>query len=394
MGIDYKEYEDKVRKVDSEYMRSILKKYVSHYSDRKRVLDIACGKGDFLSLAKEAGINAIGIDNDPSIVIDATSRGLTIHGCDAFEFLENNREPFDGIFCSQFIEHLGPNDLLRLLTLIHRNLTDDGFVILTTPNPQSLIVHLQSFYKDFSHVRFYDLELIKFMMEHAKFKVIDAGLDQDTAFPMPLMTIGNVEINNISLSTNENSIAQSLENVPTQSSLQIDGTFGPVDLNSSSDYRLNGISKDIHGPNPDAPYNLDINKLKPSRQKGLFNYGKYLMDIVIYRFIRRYLFGIYGDMSQYNKAMLKQRSQLIENQDLLLKLLAQVSKLNKADMMLQQQLIQSRNILISQEEQLKKENEALYRVIELLKTNEAAYNGFITSVYKPHDIYIKGIKTH
>ncbi len=330
MEIDYKEYEDRVRKADSGYMKNILRKYVAHFQGRRRVLDIACGRGDFLSLAREAGINAIGIDNDPSIVKCAADAGLTVHRCDAFEFLEKNTEPFDGVFCSQYIEHLGPDDLMRLLALIHRNLTDDGIVILTTPNSRSLIVHLQSFYKDFSHVRFYDIDLVKFMMECAKFRVADAGFDQDTSFQMPLMA------------------PRTIENTPFR---------GKADNGPDSTQIL---SQDHHTAYAD--------KLGPTRQKGPINGIKYYVDRVVYRLIRRYLFGIYDDMRRYDEILSGRQS-----------------RLEKANIIMRQRIA-------SNEEQLKKENEVLSAVLELVKMNEASYNSFISGIYMPHDIYVKGVK--
>ncbi|WP_174591722.1 class I SAM-dependent methyltransferase [Methanocella conradii] len=413
MDIDYKKYEDNVRKVDSNYMRNVLKKYISYFKDRRRVLDIACGRGDFLSLAREIGINAIGIDNDPSLVKDATSRGLTVYRHDAFEFLEKNQEPFDGIFCSQFIEHLSPNDLMRLLNLMHRNLTDDGIVILTTPNPRSLIVHLQSFYKDFSHVRFYDLELIKFMMECAMFKVIDAGIDKDTAFQMPLMTPCTIE-NNFLLNKKEDVPDANLEIVQIPYQQRIDEISEFTDLRSSNGHLLKVINKDILSSSINGSYYAAADKLSPVRLKGIFNGLKYYIDRIVYSFISRYLSGIYNDMWQYNKVLVDQQSrlltqqlQLIENQDRLLKnqeellarqsllieqLHAKTTKLEKDDIILQQQINQCRKVFAFFEEQLKKENDTISTIIELLKTNEASYNKFITSIYEPHDIYVIGIK--
>jgi SAM-dependent methyltransferase len=208
-------------------MRNILKKYANEFKDCKRVLDIACGKGEFLSLAKEAGINAIGIDNDASIVEEATKRGLTVYQSDVFEYLEKNVEAFDGIFCSQFIEHLNPDDLLKLLALIYRNLKDDGIVIVTTPNPQSIIVHLESFYKDFSHVRFYDLDLVKFMMGCTDLQVIDSGFDQDTAFSMPLMRSDLANIQN-ELSAHKDVPMKCMGSVPSSDMKNTSDTIGSI----------------------------------------------------------------------------------------------------------------------------------------------------------------------
>lgn len=277
--IDYKEYEDKVRKVDAAYMQAILRKYVDHFKGRGKVLDIACGKGDFLMLAREAGVEAVGIDIDQSIVDFCVRNGLDVCRADAFEHLAGNPGAYGGVFCSQFIEHMGPDDLVRFLKLVNGSLREGGIFIATTPNPRSVITHLLSFYKDFSHVRLYDLELVMFLAEHAGFFVVESGYDRDTAYPTPAFQRLSPVITNGVVADRADDHLKGLAKTPG-------GSASPRPGNGAAAFNDDGKRLPPHY----------IDRLRPVRQKGILNGITYLADRVIFRLLRRYLIQISDDM--------------------------------------------------------------------------------------------------
>lgn len=99
------------------------------------LLDVGCGNGRFLLLAREMGWRAEGIDFDEQAVCVARAKGLNVrHG--GIELLDGVRDRYDVITLSHVIEHV--HDPVDLLVRIHRLLKPGGYLWLETPNLQSL----------------------------------------------------------------------------------------------------------------------------------------------------------------------------------------------------------------------------------------------------------------
>ena len=59
--IDYFDFENHFRgSIDS--IKKAQKAYIPYFRDKKNVVDIGCGRGEFLSLMQDNGINAVGVD--------------------------------------------------------------------------------------------------------------------------------------------------------------------------------------------------------------------------------------------------------------------------------------------------------------------------------------------
>jgi 2-polyprenyl-3-methyl-5-hydroxy-6-metoxy-1,4-benzoquinol methylase len=99
------------------------------------VLDVGCGNGGFLCLAKEIGWQVYGIDMDPKAVEMARSRGLNVE-CGGIELLSHESQKYDVITLSHVIEHV--HDPLDLLHQLYRLLKPGGVLWIETPNLRSL----------------------------------------------------------------------------------------------------------------------------------------------------------------------------------------------------------------------------------------------------------------
>jgi O-antigen chain-terminating methyltransferase len=114
---DYTRFAEKFRGSE-EYVKEGQRFYLPYFKDCKSVLDIGCGRGEFLELMRDAGVPAHGIDLDSASVELCRARGLSVEVADLFPYLgEQSGTPFDGIFAAQIAEHLPPEQLPRMIKL-------------------------------------------------------------------------------------------------------------------------------------------------------------------------------------------------------------------------------------------------------------------------------------
>lgn len=152
-GIDYFQIERHFRGTEEE-IRERQRFYVPFFQGRQNVLDIACGRGEFLELMRHANVNARGVDLDSDMAGRCLEKGLSVTQADVFRFLENiPNGSLDGIFCSQFVEHLKPEAYVRLLMQCGEKLAVSGILAVETQNPECLAIFSQSFYLDPTHVQ-------------------------------------------------------------------------------------------------------------------------------------------------------------------------------------------------------------------------------------------------
>jgi SAM-dependent methyltransferase len=127
--------------------------YVEDFAGAAPVLDAGCGRGEFLSLLREAGIEARGIDADPEMVAFCRGEGLNVDEGDAIDELERLGDgALGGIFAAQLVEHLLPQRLLRFLQLAVAKLRPGGLLVAETINPLSLVA-LGHYFADPTHVQ-------------------------------------------------------------------------------------------------------------------------------------------------------------------------------------------------------------------------------------------------
>lgn len=116
------------------------------------VVDLGCGRGEFLDLLAAADVPARGVDIDPDLVQKGRKRGLAIEQQDAVTWLQGAPEQsLGGIAMIQVIEHLTPQDVVDVIALSATRLKPGGRLIVETVNPQSLYVFAHSFYLDPTH---------------------------------------------------------------------------------------------------------------------------------------------------------------------------------------------------------------------------------------------------
>jgi 2-polyprenyl-3-methyl-5-hydroxy-6-metoxy-1,4-benzoquinol methylase len=162
---DYGKFAEKFRGPE-EYVRRGQQIYVPHFAGRRNVLDIGCGRGEFLETMREAGVSARGIDLSEEAVATCRHKGLEAQTADLFEHLDGLPEgSLDGIFCSQVVEHLPPERLPAMIQLCASRLAREGAIAIETPNPECLAIFSTHFYLDPTHTRPIPPPLLAFYLE-------------------------------------------------------------------------------------------------------------------------------------------------------------------------------------------------------------------------------------
>jgi O-antigen chain-terminating methyltransferase len=176
---------------DPEVIRARQADYVPVFSGASDVLDVGCGRGEFLSLLAAAGIPARGIDLNPSMVQVCRERGLRADTADALAFLRAQPDSsLGGLFAAQVVEHLEPMYLTALLSTAFDKLRPGAPLVLETINPACWFAFFESYLRDITHVRALHPETLKFLVVASGFQRVEVSYrapypDQDKLQPVP-----------------------------------------------------------------------------------------------------------------------------------------------------------------------------------------------------------------
>jgi SAM-dependent methyltransferase len=127
--------------------------YVALAREHQPVIDVGCGRGEFLVACREAGISATGFDTNERSVADLVSRGITasvagVPGC----FANIADASVGTIAAMHVVEHLPVDALFALFVEASRVLRPGGLLIIETPNAESLAVSASEFWRDPTHL--------------------------------------------------------------------------------------------------------------------------------------------------------------------------------------------------------------------------------------------------
>jgi O-antigen chain-terminating methyltransferase len=171
----YHAFEDRFRG-SRELIKSRLRIYLPFVIPLKAiyddctVIDLGCGRGEWLELMVEEGFEAQGVDLDESMLAISNAAGLSVVKSDIIEYLQkiqdNSVEIVSGF---HIIEHISSDSLQILVKEAFRVLKPGGLLILETPNPENLLVSTTEFYLDPTHNKPIPPKLLYFLAEYNGF---------------------------------------------------------------------------------------------------------------------------------------------------------------------------------------------------------------------------------
>lgn len=167
-SIDYFDFENHFRG-SIESIKKAQEFYLPYFKNSKKVIDIGCGRGEFLSLMKDNGIDACGVDIYEPYVDYCNRMGLSAVCGDGSEFLSKQDE-VDGIFVGQVVEHLKNSRIINGCAIPPmRSFPRAELFVIETPNPTSLAIYTNAFYIDPSHIKPVHPLTMRYYLEKAGF---------------------------------------------------------------------------------------------------------------------------------------------------------------------------------------------------------------------------------
>ena len=157
----------------NERFNFILPKIKPVFSNNIKLLDLGCGRGEWLSIAKENGIEGLGIDHDDKIQRNPSILKNLIIG-DVNEVIESfNKESFNFVSMIHFLEHQTINYICDLLNNLGKLLSVDSLLYIEVPNVHNPFISSSNFYIDPTHRTKLPVELLEHLLEIYDFKIID-----------------------------------------------------------------------------------------------------------------------------------------------------------------------------------------------------------------------------
>jgi len=134
------------------------------------VLDLGCGRGEWLTLLRSWAIPARGVDLETSMVTLCQAQGHEVACTDAISALRAYTDASLSLVSAlHLVEHLPFETLNTLMRESLRVLRPGGVLLLETPNAENLLVGAHEFYTDPTHQRPIPANLLRFLPEHHGF---------------------------------------------------------------------------------------------------------------------------------------------------------------------------------------------------------------------------------
>lgn len=135
------------------------------------VIDVGCGRGEFLALLVQQGVEARGVEVDAKLVEQCREQELEVDlAADGIAWLDGAADgSLGGITLIQVVEHLSSQQVVDLIAIAASKLRPGGKLVIETVNPQSLYVYAHAFYVDPTHANPVHPAYLTFLVREAGF---------------------------------------------------------------------------------------------------------------------------------------------------------------------------------------------------------------------------------
>jgi O-antigen chain-terminating methyltransferase len=188
-AVTYVAFEDEFRGSD-ETVQERLGGYVPIFAGASDVVDLGCGRGEFLAALKQAGIRARGVDANAEMAGAARDRGLDAVQGDALTYLTGLGDAsLGGLIATQVVEHLEPGYLMQLIAAASQKLRPGAPAVIETINPACWLAFFSSYIRDITHVRPIHPETLQFLMRASGFERVAIRYSAPVPEHMKMKTI-------------------------------------------------------------------------------------------------------------------------------------------------------------------------------------------------------------
>jgi SAM-dependent methyltransferase len=116
------------------------------------IVDIGCGRGEWLELLRDHEFIAKGFDLNSVFIEQCKSFGLNVELEDGVVGLSKiDRDSLGAVTSMHLVEHLSTEKMIALIDQANRTLRSGGLLLLETPNPENVRVASCGFYTDLTH---------------------------------------------------------------------------------------------------------------------------------------------------------------------------------------------------------------------------------------------------
>jgi SAM-dependent methyltransferase len=168
----YVGFEDQFRGSEHD-IRERLAAYIPLFEGASDVLDVGCGRGEFLDLLRERGISARGVDLNDEMAAVSRQRSLDATAGDALSYLLAQPDgSLGGLFAAQVVEHLQPDYLMRFLDAAYHKLRPGSKIVLETINPACWYAFFSSYIRDITHVQPLHPDTLRYLVSASGFQKV------------------------------------------------------------------------------------------------------------------------------------------------------------------------------------------------------------------------------
>ena len=144
------------------------------------LVDLGCGRGEWLKVTRAQGIPSLGVDSNTVCIAECQEEKLDVVQEDLLQFLMERPSASVGTYTLfQVLEHLPFPVLVEALREMRRTLVPGGRVIAEVPNAKNLRVSAGTFWIDPTHQRPLFPELLLFLAKEVGFAQADGHYTND-----------------------------------------------------------------------------------------------------------------------------------------------------------------------------------------------------------------------